>query len=380
MTPQTNQVVPGWRLEFNADNAAVIAEKKGFGGCLVENAKETSIAQEVLYELVKDLLAAAPQQTSVGDELVLAYGSKSDWGEHLDGVITAKHSEVADPEHKHYPIALSARRAKAQPAQRQGTPEGYISIDAYHGAMDRARLAESRLKAAETELADLRPTNANLVRELMEVYNGKTFMGEPALRNSAAPQQPVGDELADCVDTQIVFLKFYLERGAGKVYVRDAIHALEKALSAHRAQPAQQQGEPVAWISHDMVAGHKCVRANVAAEGVDLPDGTLLYTQPPTADAIRNAALDEAMNKAQYLKPEIHLSKGEKHVFDDAVIQYRRAIKSLKKPTDYVVMSRTELGELLLEVAESTIRQAQATLPPDVLDLDSIVSRVMEGK
>lgn len=37
--------------------------------------------------------------------------------------------------------------------------------------------------------------------------------------------------------------------------------------------------EQVAWVSHDIVAGHLCVRANLAKEGMDLPDSAPLFTR-----------------------------------------------------------------------------------------------------
>lgn len=62
--------------------------------------------------------------------------------------------------------------------------------------------------------------------------------------------------------------------------------------------------EAVAWISRDNVVGHTCVRAHVAEQGVDLPDGTLLYTAEAIQAAV-NAKLEAAAYKCENMADKI---------------------------------------------------------------------------
>lgn len=57
------------------------------------------------------------------------------------------------------------------------TPVGYISHDAYRGAMERAY-------AAERELHEAKRINDNLTRALAQEVNGQTFMGEPVISDT----------------------------------------------------------------------------------------------------------------------------------------------------------------------------------------------------
>jgi hypothetical protein len=78
--------------------------------------------------------------------------------------------------------------ASQESAPGQVTPDGYVSHDAYRGAMERAYLAEKRLHAAEEKLRKESEINTRLCRELNNM-NGPTFMGEPVL--SAPGQEAV---------------------------------------------------------------------------------------------------------------------------------------------------------------------------------------------
>jgi hypothetical protein len=91
--------------------------------------------------------------------------------------------------------ATPTATASQESAPGQVTPDGYVSHDAYRGAMERAYLAEKRLHAAEEKLREESEINARLIRELNNI-NGPTFMGEPVL--SAPGQEAVA--IAECYD------------------------------------------------------------------------------------------------------------------------------------------------------------------------------------
>ncbi|HYD35928.1 MAG TPA: hypothetical protein VD999_07760 [Vitreimonas sp.] len=69
-----------------------------------------------------------------------------------------KAAEANERNHAGWRPYDSIYKAMLAAAPQQPTPEGYISHDAYRGAMERVYLAEKRLKTAETELAELRQT------------------------------------------------------------------------------------------------------------------------------------------------------------------------------------------------------------------------------
>lgn len=59
---QASKAPDGWKIEKKPDGIIVIS-KKGFGGYAASpNQQESFIANEILYELASDLLAAAPSQ------------------------------------------------------------------------------------------------------------------------------------------------------------------------------------------------------------------------------------------------------------------------------------------------------------------------------
>lgn len=78
------------------------------------------------------------------------------------------------------------------PQPPQVTPEGYVSHDAYRGAMDRAYLAERELKKAEDTITKL--------CKAFNAENGPTHMGEPVLLEQIA--QPPEDRVRE------VWIKF----------------------------------------------------------------------------------------------------------------------------------------------------------------------------
>ena len=156
------------------------------------------------------------------------------------------------------------------------------------------------------------------------------------------------------------------------------------AWQAAIAATPQQQGEPVGEICEELRREDGAV-LHYAKLFQHLPLGTKLFTHPLTADASFNQALELAGNKAQHIMPAEHLSSAEKHVFDDAVIQYRREIMKLKRPTDMVTMTRDKFETHIAAAIGIGLAEAQNRVAGNVgnaLDeAKAYVSRTLkEGK
>ena len=151
---------------------------------------------------------------------------------------------------------------------------------------------------------------------------------------------------------------------------------IDTFLDNHLPDEAQQQGEPVAEVAVDGSVNWLDHNACMV--------GAKLFTQPLTADASFNQALELAGNKAQHIMPAEHLSSAEKHVFDDAVIQYRREIMKLKRPTDMVTMTRDKFETHIAAAIGIGLAEAQYRVAGNVgnaLDeAKAYVSRALEGK
>ena len=186
--------------------------------------------------------------------------------------------ELSDDE-----LVIVHETLKRAAAPQQHAPEGYVSHDAYRGAMERAYLAEKRLKAAETELAELRQ--------------------------------------------------------------------------------AQQQGEPVAYLTVHNDAAHKPGQKELT---FDKPhsrtdwDVFALFTQPLTADASFNQGVEESVNRAAAF-----VANNECEIDLAGLAQ---EIRNGKRPTDMVTISRTKLEEAFSDDGVNLTK------------LVEVVSRELEGK